>query len=229
MFYQVLRSLGWTIVVAPPALVGLLVAGCGGGAQKQQGSRKEQVPEPIMGEFVDDVPEAGAFVSLVADELQGQGREELEVRSYLCDGRQLNEWFSCTVTANEVRLASLNEVRLDATLASEAATGTNTLSDGNSVGFDAPLATGIDGFYPVNITSEGQVSGTSWSGSQLEGSRSAEQSSGTLTPSEGEAVDFQISDPSVDEGGDRWIVLSEDEQPRIKGAKWKATSLRSPI
>ncbi len=217
-----MRSTLWALA---PVVAIWLLAGCsGGGGGEQAGAQEEEVAGPITGEFVGDISEADAFVSLVTEEFQEQGSEEREVRGYLCDGGQLNEWFSGTVTANEVQLASPNGVQLDATLAPEAATGTITLSDGNSVGFEAPLATGIDGFYPVNITSEGQVSGTSWSGSQLEGSRSAERISGTITPPEGEAVDFQVSDPNVEEGEDRWIVLSEDGQPRIKGAKRKATS-----
>lgn len=209
-----------------PVLAIWLLAGCsGGGGGEQAGAQEEESAGPVTGEFVGDIPEADAFVSLVAEDGE-QGSEEREIRAYLCDGRQLNEWFTGTVTANEVQLASPNGVQLDAILASETATGTITLSDGNSVGFEAPLGTGIDGFYPVNITSEGQVSGASWSGSQIEGSRSAEQITGTITSPEGEAVDFQVSDPNIDEGEDRWIVLSEDGQPRIKGAKKKATSSR---
>ena len=216
-----MRSI-WTLA---PVLAIWLLAGCsGGGGGEQSGAQARESAGPVTGEFVGDIPEADALVSLVAEEPQEQGSEEREVGAYLCDGRQLNEWFTGTVTANEVQLTSLNGVQLGATLAPQAAIGTVTLSDGNSVGFAAPLATGIDGFYPVNITTEGQVGGISWSGSQLEGSRSTERIDGTITPHEGEAVNFRVSDPNIDEGEDRWIVLSGDGQPRIKGAKRKATS-----
>ncbi len=207
-----------------------LAVGCGGGGSggsQGEEENQQQAATPVVGEFVGNIPEADIFLALVAEEPQEQGSQEREVRGYLCDGRQLNEWFSGTVMGDEVQLTSPNGVQLETILASaEVATGTITLSDGTRVGFEAPIATNIEGFYPVNITSEGQVSGTSWSDSQLEGS-SAERISGTITPPEGEAVDFRVSNPNIEEGEYRWIVLTEDDQPKIKGAKKGANSTGS--
>ncbi len=208
-----------------PVLAIWLVAGCSGGSGGEQAGAEEESAEPVTGEFVGDIPEADAFVSLVTEEPQGQGSEEREVRAYLCDGKQLNEWFWGSVSGEELELASDNGARLNARVSSEGASGTLTLSDGESFEFLAPPASGVEGFYPVNITPEGQVSGTSWSGSQLEGSSSAEQRiSGTITPPEGGAVDFRVSNPNIEEGEYRWIVLTEDDQPKIKGAKKGANS-----
>jgi hypothetical protein len=67
-----------------------------------------------------------------------------------------------------------------------------------------------------------QLSGTSWRGSQLTGTRAGEEITGTITPPDDgeEAVGFGISGPTLEEGEDRWIVLTADDgQPRIKGAK----------
>ncbi len=205
----------------------LLVAGCGGGGQQQEeeAAQEEQQQGPVAGEFVGAIPEADTFLALVAE--GGGGDAQEEVRAYLCDGEQLNEWFWGSVSGEELEPASDNGARLNARVSSEGASGTLTLSDGESFEFLAPPASGVEGFYPVNVTPEGQVSGTSWSGSQLEGSSSAERISGTITPPEGGAVDFRVSNPNIEEGEYRWIVLTEDDQPKIKGAKKGANSTGS--
>jgi hypothetical protein len=217
-------------VVGLVVVLALLVvaAGCGGGGSGQ-GEKAEQQPveeqqTPVVGEFVGDVSDADAFFALIAEE--PQETDERNIRAYLCDGKQLTEWFTGTASGDQVELSSENGVGLEGTLDPEAATGTITLSDGATIGFEAPLASGPDGFYAVNVpASGGSFSATSFSGALLEGTRSGgEEVSGTITPPEGEAVEFGVSDPNLEEGEDRWIVLSEDGQLRIKGAKRRATS-----
>jgi hypothetical protein len=208
-------------------LVGCGGSGDGGEASKEKKTEAVESVAAAAGEFVGAIPGADTFLALVAEEPQEQGsQEEREVRAYLCDGRQLNEWFSGSASGEELQLASENGVQLDATLASEGASGTLTLSDGESFEFLAAPATGVEGFYPVNVTSS-EVSGTSWRGGTLQGTRSGEQISGEITPpggEEGEPIEVGITDPNIEEGEDRWIVLSEDGELRIKGAQRKATS-----
>ena len=117
-------------------------------------------------------------------------------------------------------------MRLDATLASEGASGTVTLADGESFEFLAAPATGVEGFYPVSVTLS-EVSGTSWRGANLQGTRSGDEIAGAITPpggEEGEPVDFDMTSAGIEEGENRWIVLEEDGQLRIKGAKKSSKS-----
>src|SRR5215204_2359841 len=136
-----------------PKLVGLfvfaltlwLIAGCGGSPQEGDGQQQQ---EPVVGEFAGEVSDANAFVALVAGEPQ-DGEEAREVRAYLCDGREINEWFRGTAEGNKLDLAS------------EASTGTITLDDSESFIFTADPATGVAGLYEVVLSDNGQLLGTS--------------------------------------------------------------------
>ena len=210
-----------------PVLAMWLLAGCAGGSGGERADAQEESAGPVTGEFVGDISEADAFVSLLAEEPQEQGSEEREVRAYLCDGRQLNEWFTGTVTANEVQLASPNGVQLDATLASEVATGTITLSDGTSFAFMANPATGIAGLFDVTVSEDGQTNGTSERGGRLEGQLGDGPQdgryplTGTITSLDGEETrDFEATARAQVPVEGRFIVLDDGQ---IRGGK-KRTS-----
>lgn len=196
--------------------------GQGGGGAQQQEEQQQAAEAAVAGEFVGEAPDADAFVAVVADEPEREGADTRRIRAYLCDGRSRNVWFEGTAAGNDLDLASEGGARLEGTLAPEGATGEITLADGEHFSFEATPAEGVEGFYPVGVPAEGPLSATSWSGARLEGQRTGERITATITPSEGgagEAVDVGISAPPVEEGDNRWIVLlSEGEQPTVKGA-----------
>lgn len=207
-----------TAAISLLALLGLSVVGCGG--QQQGGSQgKEESPQLVTGSFVGEIQEIDSFVALVADEPQ-DGEEAREVRAYLCDGLTINEWFRGSVTGDDLDLSSDNEVRLEGQLTGDAATGTFTPPNGNSVPFEASPATGIAGLYNVTLSPEGTLSGTSERGGQLEGQLGDQLQdgsypvSGTITSPDGEAQDFEAFASPEASGNLRWIVLPD---ARIRG------------
>ena len=206
----------------------LAVVGCAGGGGEygggEQGGPKEEGAPPVTGSFVGVVPDADAFVALVATGTEEEGEAQRQVRAYLCDGQSINEWFNeGSVEGNELNLSSEGGARLEGSLATEAATGTITLDDGESFTFTADLATGAAGLYDVNISEDGDVRGTSENGGRLEGMVAHELGedglypvAATLSAPDGQSVDLvAVSDEH--EGGEyRWIVL---EDGGVKGAR----------
>jgi hypothetical protein len=183
----------------------------------------------VVGEFVGEIPSADAFVALVA----GKPKDgEREVRAYLCDGQKISEWFTGTASANELSLSSEGGAKLEAKLTTEAATGTITLSDGgDSFDFEVPQATGIDGYYPLNVMG-GSAIGTSRRGAELmvQVGGGDQSSNFFITPPGDEAkeVRFDVIVPSLKPAGTdykpgvdewHWIVLADEEQVQIKGSR----------
>ena len=169
-------SLRWGIIASLLAL-GLLVAGCG--SAQEQGSQekdtqKESAP-PVSGSFVGKIPDLSGdtLVAVVAAEPQ-QGEEQREVRAYVCDGRDVLEWFWGSASGNDLDLwsesetSSPGESQLEGELSSEGVIGTVRLSDGRTATFEAPTATGIAGFYNMTISGR-EVSGSSETGARAEG------------------------------------------------------------
>jgi hypothetical protein len=225
-----LRTIGG--VSALLALLVLGVVGCAGGGGEygggEQGGSKEEDAPPVTGSFVgvapDATPEGEAFVALVASGTEDEGQAQRQVRAYLCDGQSINEWFNeGSVEGNELNLTSEGGARLEGSLATEAATGTITLNDGESFTFTADLAAGAAGLYDVNISEDGDLRGTSEAGGRLEGMLAHQLGedglyplAATLTAPDGQSVDLvAVSDEH--EGGEyRWIVLEDGE---VKGAR----------
>jgi hypothetical protein len=198
-----------------------LVTGCEGSGPEEEEAAQQQ--GPVVGEFLGEIQQADAFLALVAERPQEEGYEEREVRGYLCDGKQLAEWFVGMISGDEVQLASENGVQIDTTLAPDGAFGTITLSDDQSFEFEAVLSSGVEGLYLIEVPSgEGPLSATSWRGAQLEGIKTYAEIAGNITPpKEGKPVDFKISVPTIEEGENHWVVLAEEGQQvvRIKGAQ----------
>lgn len=196
--------------------------GSGGGSpEKEQEAAQEEQQAPVAGQFVGELSDAtNTFLALVADEPQN-GEEARGVRAYICDGADISEWFVDEVSADEVQLTSEGGAQLAANLTPETATGTITLPDGQSLDFEAPPATGIEGYYPVTVSPDGQLSGTTWGDARVEGQVTGQGVlSATFTPPEGEAVNLEASDPILQFDEEwRWIVLTEGGQPRLKGSK----------
>jgi hypothetical protein len=144
------------------------------------------------------------------------------VRAYLCDGQNISEWFVGGATGPGFQLFSEDgEAQLDAMITPENALGDVTLANYESFSFEASPAEGIDVYYPVKVSEDGQVSGTSWSGAVLEGRVTDGEVVGTITPPEGDPEDFEVSAMGIDAAGEwRWIFFDG----RIKGAKQEGSA-----
>ena len=126
-----------------------------------------------------------------------------------------------SVTGNDLNLSSDSGAQLEGQLTRDTATGTITDPIGDSISFEAALATGIAGLYNVNVTSDGTLSGTSETGGQMEGQlgsileeNGAYPVSGTITPPDGQPQDFTaLTSPDTSEQH-RWLVLPDGQ---IKG------------
>lgn len=167
-----------------------------------------------------EVPNADAFLALVAEEPK-EGGSTREVRAYLCDGRNVNEWFKGSVDGNGLGLSSDNGASLKGQLARDGASGTIALADGTSYAFNATPVTGIAGLYDVVQSAEGRVSGTSEGGGRLEGQIAEEPRrdgrylvGGTITAPDGQSRDFGSISTSREASEMRLIVLSD---ARVKG------------
>ena len=143
-------------------VVGLLTAGCAG-----PGEEEKSTP-PVAGHFVGATSDPDTLVAIVVDEAE-QGEDQRTVKAYLGDGYIIDEWFTDTVTGDSFDLTSDGGARLMGQLSSDAASGTATLSNRASVSFEATPATGVAGLYNVSVYNDGQMSGTSERGGQLEG------------------------------------------------------------
>jgi hypothetical protein len=209
-------------------LVGL-VTGCATsstqGQQEESTQASSNAAAPATtGSFVGEISgQPAAFVALIADKPSQQGEQEREVRAYVCDGQSINEWFDQSVSGDQFNLTSDTGATLSVGLGAYDGTGKLTLADGRSLGYEVASASGIGGLYNVNISSGGDVDGTSETGGRLEGKLDqptgdgSTSISGTITPPNGSARSFEMSVPSsVEEGEYRWIVLNNG---RIKGAK----------
>ena len=203
-------------VVSLLALLGLLISGCAGYQEEKEGAQRQE-EGPIVGEFVGEIPEADAFVALVAEGPQ-EGEDAREVRAYLCDGRAVNEWFVGSAEGNDLDLSSEGGSRLAANLSPEGISGTITLPDGQDVGFQASPATGVAGLYDVSFASDGTFSGASEDGAQLLEARLGEEVkpgirriSGAIILAEGESQDFEAFSREAQPGEYRWILLSDGQ------------------
>ena len=209
----------------------LVVGGCVREEEEAEGgSQKESDEEPLIGNFVGEIPEADAFVALVAQE-PGEGGDQREVRAYLCDGRSINEWFDegsaekGLVEGTELDLTSDNGAELISSLRRDVdsswMSGNISLADGTLLPFGAPPVTGIAGLYEVTIIGS-QLSGTSHGGGQLEGrlGETLQEDdlyplSGTVTPPDGKPPqDFQAF-ATPDASDELRVIVLEDG--RIKG------------
>ncbi len=125
------------LLAAPMALVLALVVGCGGGGGQPQ--QEEAAAGPVVGSFAGQTKEdPNTLVAIIADKPK-QGEEQREVRVYLCDAENINEWFKGTITGNDLNLTpEAGTAKLEGSLRSGTATGTFTLDGGRSLSFEAP-------------------------------------------------------------------------------------------
>ncbi len=214
---QIFRPIRYGIVALLLALL-FLIAGCAGSSE--EGSQNDDTEEePVT--FVGEVPDVKAFVAVTVK----QGEDGREVRAYLSNGKQINEWFIGPANGNTFDLTSEGKARIEGNLTRETATGTITLADGTSLPFEAKPATGVGGFYIVSLTDEGQVSGDSATGARLEGQldRQAEKNgyypvTGTITPSGRRPQNFDAYSSTTEPNAFLLVVVPDG---RIKGGSTK--------
>jgi hypothetical protein len=203
-------------------VLGVLV-GCAGSGQDDQAKASL-----VAGSFVGQTAEnEGALVALLASGPAEEGEDEREVRAYLCDGVEMDEWFRGTVSGNELDLSSDGGAQLEATLTPEAANGTITLDDGRYFTFAAKPAAYGSGLYNVNILEDLSFSGTSEAGGRLEGqiaqasdSEDLHMVTATGTSADGESFDSDpnktwVSDPSP---GDARLIVCRQCSHNLAGA-----------
>ncbi|MCA1718856.1 MAG: hypothetical protein LC781_19205, partial [Actinobacteria bacterium] len=151
-----------------------------------------------------------------------QGAER-DVRAYLCNGDEINEWFTGTASGNDLALSSESGGQLEGSLSPDASTGTINLEDGTSFPFKTELASGVAGLYDVTVSDDGQLRGSSEAGGRLEGRISEERNgeglypvTGTVTAPDGPSQEVQAVGPEAEPAEERWVVLADG---RVKGGK----------
>jgi hypothetical protein len=199
MLACIFSSLCRGIIVISLLGLGFLMAGCAGSQ------------EPVTGSFVGETSDPVMSVAIVAAE-PAQGEESREVRALIYGDREnpINEWFVGAATGNDLDLTSEGGAQFKGELTSEGTAGTITLPDGTSVPFDTVPATGVAGLYNVTISPDGLADGASEDGAQLEGQLASQPESevpgrpgegsapvfpltGTITPTNDQPQDFEVS------------------------------------
>ena len=144
-----------TGLVALAAAAGLLLAACGGddGGGKQDAAKS--TAQGAVGNFVGRASSADAFVALSVADAPAQAKGGREVLAYVCNGKEIGQWFRGEAGKDGAALTAASGARLEAKLSANKATGTVTLSDGRKLAFDASPATGDAGLYRAR----GQVAG----------------------------------------------------------------------
>jgi hypothetical protein len=229
--------------------IGLLIAGCAG-SQDEEGSKGSA--SPVAGSFVGETSDPVTSVAVVAAE-PAQGEESREVRALIYGEREnpINEWFVGAATGNNLDLTSEGGAQLEGELTSEGTAGTITLTDGTSVPFDTVPATGVAGLYNVTISPDGLADGTSEDGARLEGQLADQPESeipgrpgegsapvfplaGTITPTNGQPQDFQVSflmapvrEP--DEALTARFIVSDDGMIRGGAKKGSGSQFTCPL
>ena len=222
MLAQVFHPTRCVIVVSLLALSFFLIAGCAGSSEKD--SEKKGSGEKAV-TFVGEVPDAQAFVTVTTKRVE----DKQEVRAYLSNGKQINEWFKGQTDGDTFDLTSESKARIEGNLAREDMTGTITMADDTSFPFEAKSATGVAGFYTVSLTDEGQVSGDSPTDARLEGQldRQAKERgyypvAGIITPFGGKPQAFDAYSSTAEPNAFLLVVLPDG---RIKGGSTKGRGL----
>lgn len=119
-------------------LTGLLLVACG----------RDQTSSSPAGSLVGTVAGTDAFIALVPQENNG-------IIAYVCDGQTISVWFRGEQNESTVDLTAANGSHLQASLESDAATGSITLTNGQTHTFSASLASDEAGLYRADETLAG--------------------------------------------------------------------------
>jgi hypothetical protein len=219
LFAQRFRPIRRRDVVVASALLVILIVLVAGCASNQNEAEKGGAAPVVAGHFVGDATPSTTQHTLVAIAASSpeEGTDKRDVKTYLSDGQQISEWFSGSVTGNNLDLAADDGAQLKGSLAPEAATGTVTLPDTEkSFTFTVTPASGPAGLYNVNIADDGSFVGTSERGGRMEGKLSQQADSqgyypfaGTITPPDGQPANFNVEANDTSAGEAR-VIVSDD-------------------
>lgn len=128
------------------ALSAALLAACAGQDDPNgEGTGESTTP----GRWAGQVAGTDLFVALTAAETG-------ETVAYVCDNDDLAVWLRGQAEGDSVALAADAGLALQADLGTDAAAGTVTLADGQSVAFTAPAVSGDAGLYRAEETIDGE-------------------------------------------------------------------------
>jgi hypothetical protein len=168
------RARIWFGFVAVVALA--LVAGCGGNDDRDD----RRAEKTLDGTFVGKLSGTDGFLAVVASPA-ARGQDRRDVKVYVSDGESLSEWFPGSVESNSfTATADGGDAEAKGKLSGNSASGTITLSDGETVRYDASRATAASGFYELTVSRNGELTGVSAAGVGLT-SRSKLEAPGTRT------------------------------------------------
>jgi hypothetical protein len=220
-------------VLAMLALVVGLVTGCTGHhapSRPAQSFPQVQTPTQAVITFLGRATDGETAVAVVTD--RGAGVIKREVRAYVCDGRQVSEWFIGSMVGNQVDLtAQGSPAHLTATLTAQQASGRVELAGGRAVDFIAAPATEVAGLYEGALSPEGILQGTSGNGGILtarlgeEVKAGVRQVTGTISH-DGADVPFTAYADQASTGECR-IIVAADRTVKGSNTDKKKTFYRS--
>lgn len=146
----------WTRIWSVSALIALSAAlsACGGGGGGTTPTQQTNATNQITGAWVGKVGGSNAFVAVASN-----GREVL---AYVCDGKEVSQWFHGVDGERQVNLADgsvrfrQSGANLNATLQTNVASGTFTEPGGKPLEFTATRARGDAGLYRLEQTAGGK-------------------------------------------------------------------------
>jgi hypothetical protein len=174
--------------------------------------------------YIGPTSDPNAFLAVIVAEAT-PGQPEQQARAYLCNAADIIAWFDeGGVTgegAGQLDLRSADGAHLVGTVSGESANGTIALTDGASLTFDVPLATGADGLYTFTVTPDGMAQGTSSTGASLEGQLLLV---GTISLPDGETMPYEWP-VLFDDVADLRTIFREESGRRGEGHTRKGTRL----
>jgi hypothetical protein len=136
----------------------------------------------------------------------------------VCDGERIFEWFTGKAAGNEIDLQSDDgDASVQVALGSRQANGTVTLPGGEERRFTTTAASGIAGLYIGHVSTAGEATARSETGTRLEGSAHGTRVvSGKLYPPDGDPVAFRFTGRDFIPVDFRLIALASGE---LEGAR----------
>jgi len=187
--------------------------------------------------FVGETSDPETLVAIVLEEVaEGEPRP---ARGYLCNGlaRTIDVWLTGEMAGDHLTLAAEDGSQLSGVHNAAGIGGGATLGDGTSLLFTALPATGIAGFYTVELVADGTMRGNSASGGQLTGTL-ADQGTPvaerfayavTLTPPTQDAVPLSMTiRTATTEEGEFRIIFLANGQGRGQGKTKRSRNWTDP-
>jgi hypothetical protein len=144
------------------------------------------------------------------------------VRAYLCDGRQITEWYVGETVTDDVTLDSDDgDARIELALSSERVSGSFQLSDGNGYEFSATRPTGRGGLFRIFLTEDLVGFGASERGTLLNYRIEDGVATGMFVFADGRTDEFSVPTTDLETGHFRLLVLDSDDSNHLRGSSFK--------